>query len=437
MLRRSHPAAPMTHLKIPPLATLWVAACCLACRTAAVQAQPAESADAQSAAEDTSPERLTQRLEAAKQARLDVELKTGKSFLRCKLLSVTRDPQGRPKTLKIQDANQGRTITVSFASIRSLSIDREMVYEAAKPDRRSGKEAAATKQARAAAEEDAKWLAVARENKVPVWENLSPQEHAAAVKEHEQMIAKIKQLIPGMELYETHDFMFLSNMPRNQVIPYATSLDKMHDMMCGMYRIKKGATIWRGKCLVVAFMQESQFQAFEAQFFQVRSIEGVYGLCHQSGTGRVVISCYRGHDPNDFGQMLVHETSHGFVFRYRTMVEMPSWVNEGMAEWIGQALVPTSTTVQRKEKQAFQLMQASRSLNGLFSANPIQGVHYGMASSLTGFLIGIDKRKYADFIDGIKQGKTWEQSLKDSYQSTPNQLVAAYGRAIGIPDLQP
>jgi len=266
---------------------------------------------------------------------------------------------------------------------------------------------------------------------------LENEAHEAAIEEHKQMIAKVKELIPGMELYETHEFMFLSNMPRNQVIPYATSLDKMYDLMCTMYRIKKGTPIWRGKCLVVAFLNQAEFQAFEAKFFQAGSVEGIYGLCHQSGTGRVVISCYRGNDPNNFGQMLVHETSHGFIFRYRTLHEIPSWVNEGMAEWIGQALVPANTAVKMKERQALQLMQATGSLNGLFSADPIQGVHYGMASSLTSFLIQTDRKKYADFVDGIKQGIPWEESLKQAYKSTPEQLVSAYGRAIGIPGLQP
>ena len=36
-------------------------------------------------------------------------------------------------------------------------------------------------------------------------------------------------------------------------------------------------------------------------------------LSHLQTNGDVIISCFRGNDPNDFGQMLVHETSHGFI----------------------------------------------------------------------------------------------------------------------------
>ena len=395
------------------------------------------AADPPSAKSPTDQVKLAERLEASKDARLDVELKTGRSFLRSKLLSLVKGAQGGPKTLRIQDGETGKTISIGFSSIRTLAVDRETIYEAKKSGKLTPREAATAKKDQAAAEANVEWRAKAEENGVRLWQELKKEEHAAAVDEHREMIARVKKLVPGMELYETHEFLFCSNMPRNQVIPYAASLDKMHDLMCTMYRIKKGTPIWRGKCLVMAFLEQPQFQIFESEFFQSGAIEGVYGLCHQSSTGRVVISCYRGDNANDFGQMLVHETSHGFIHRYRSMVAMPSWVNEGMAEWIGQALVPGSTAVRRKEQRALQLMQTTRSLNGLFSATPIQGIHYGMAASLTSFLIQTDKRKYADFIDGVKQGMTWEESLSAAYKSTPEQLIAAYGRALGIPDLRP
>ena len=246
-------------------------------------------------------------------------------------------------------------------------------------------------------------------------------------------------MYPDMEVYETSEFTFCSNIPRNQVGPYIASLDRMYDMLSTMYGIKKGTPIWRGKCLVVAFIQQSQFAEFERKFFQYVPPEAVYGLCHEIPTGRVVMSCYRGNDRNDFAHMLVHETSHGFNFRYRTQQHLPSWVDEGMAEWIGETLVRTSTAVQRSEQASLRGMQATHSMQGVLDAKRIIDVphSYGMASSLTTFLVKADQKKYVDFINGIKEGKTWQDSLKDSYHATVEQLVTAYGRSIGIPDLQP
>ena len=43
----------------------------------------------------------------------------------------------------------------------------------------------------------------------------------------------------------------------------------------------------------------------------------------------------------------------------------------------------------------------------------------------------------ASFIEGIKLGLSWEDSLKKAYGLTPAELAQVYGQSIGIPDLKP
>src|SRR5262249_9174659 len=81
----------------------------------------------------------------------------------------------------------------------------------------------------------------------------------------------------------------------------------------------------------------------------------------------------RGNDPNDFGQMLVHETSHGFIHRYKTKAQLPNWVDEGMADLIGAEMVPASTAVRNREIKAIQQMAEQRSLGGMLKAERIDG----------------------------------------------------------------
>ena len=52
-------------------------------------------------------------------------------------------------------------------------------------------------------------------------------------------------------------------------------------------------------------------------------------------------------------------------------------------------------------------------------------------------MIRTNRKAYVQFIEGMKEGMTWEESLQASYGSSPEQLVAAYGQAIGVPDLRP
>ncbi len=65
--------------------------------------------------------------------------------------------------------------------------------------------------------------------------------------------------------------------------------------------------------------------------------------------------------------MLVHETSHGFIHRYKTKAQLPNWVDEGMADLIGAEMVPASNAVRNRELKALQQLAEQRSLGGMLS----------------------------------------------------------------------
>jgi hypothetical protein len=135
--------------------------------------------------------------------------------------------------------------------------------------------------------------------------------------------------------------------------------------------------------------------------------------------------------------MLIHETSHGFIHRYKTKARLPSWVNEGMAELIGAEMVPRSTSVAKRERQALRHLRQDPSLAGFFSADPIRGWQYGVASSMNRFLLQSDRQAYVRLIEGLKEGLKWNEALQEAYGGTPEELVSRYGRWIGVPGLTP
>jgi hypothetical protein len=47
-----------------------------------------------------------------------------------------------------------------------------------------------------------------------------------------------------------------------------------------------------------------------------------------------------------------------------------------------------------------------------------------------------DRKKFAAFVRGIKEGMTVEESLRETFDATPDELLAAYGRAVGVPGLK-
>jgi hypothetical protein len=289
-----------------------------------------------------------------------------------------------------------------------------------------------------------KWLERLKEHDVEPWpENETDEEHAAALKKSREMIDEVKSLYPGSQLYETKYFLFVSNIPAQQVTPYAASLDRMYEWMSRLYGVARDHKVWLGgKAPIFAFLDKEQFDDFEEHFFpetgkQIHELANVYGLSHLDKNGEVVISCYRGNDPNDFGQMIVHETSHGFIHRYKSKAQLPNWVDEGMADLIGAEMVPASTAVRNRELRAIQQLAQQHSLGGMLSADRIDGWQYGAASNLNRFLLQSNRQNYVRFIEALKEGMKWEEAIHEAYRSTPEEMLSEYGRMIHVPDLRP
>jgi hypothetical protein len=289
-----------------------------------------------------------------------------------------------------------------------------------------------------------KWLDKLESRKVEAWpENETDAEHAAALKKSREMADEVISLFPNTQLDETKHFLFVTNIPPQQIAPYVASLDRMYDFMSHLYGVRRDHKVWLGgKALIFAFLEKEQFDAFEERFFPeaqetVHALGNVYALSHLSKTGEVVIACYRGNNPNDFGQMIVHETSHGFIHRYKTKAALPNWVDEGMADLIGAEMVPASAVVNGRELKAVQQLAQQRSLGGMLSAERVDGWQYGVASNLNRFLLQANRQQYVRFIESLKEGMKWDEALKDAYHSTPEEMLAQYGRWINVPDLRP
>lgn len=292
--------------------------------------------------------------------------------------------------------------------------------------------------------ERAAWLARLEARNVEPWPDTeSDDDHAIALAKSREMIEEVISERPGTELHETEHFLFASNMPREQVAPYVAYLDKMYSWMCRLYGVPNGQKVWLGgKAPIFAFVEREQFEAFEEKYFpdarqQLGTLTNIYGLCHLSEGGEVVIACYRGDDPHDFGQMLVHETSHGFIHRYKSKAQLPNWVDEGMADLIGAEMVPAAKTVKSRELKAVAQLAQQPTLGGMLTTPRIQASQYGMAANLNRFLLQSNRQSYVRFVECMKEGMKWEEALRDAYGSTPEEMLAHYARWIGVAEVRP
>ena len=365
-----------------------------------------------------------------------VELSTGARFVRPTLQGMSTR-LGEITALRLVPEGLTGVKSIRLGGISRIMAGREVLYEA--PERGNGRSTTFARRQRERYEVELRDAAERmRAHGVEPWPELTSEQHAAEVESLKAFVQQVRGSFPAVELVETHEFLVATDIIPEQVAPFVASLDSMHDFLCTLYGIPQGEPVWKGKCLVFAFAREDDFLAFEGRFMQTQP-QGVHGLCHQRSDGRVVMACYRGNDPAAFAHMLVHETSHGFNHRWLSPARVPSWLNEGLAEWVGSQVVPGSGQVRAKEFSAFEAMRAGGRVGENFfddeRESRIAPLQYGVASSLVRFLVSRDRKRFAQFVQMVKEGSSAEDALAATYRATLDELLVVYGRAIGVPNL--
>lgn len=231
---------------------------------------------------------------------------------------------------------------------------------------------------------------------------------------------------------ETEYFSFVTDLTPAEADGYIVYLDAMYAELCKAFGLPPEKNIWAGKCVVFAFRSKQTYLAFEAEVMKVSStaIANTQGLCHQNSDGTVIFAGYKG-DNNFFGHVLVHETSHGFVHRYLSSARAPSWLNEGMADWLAEKVVKGQKIKNRQRMSAAQVKKKG-DWGGVLTIERITGEQYGICSVLVEILVARDKGKgrFKDFIDSIKEGQSAQQSLKEHFGITYAELKGIYGQTI-------
>lgn len=263
------------------------------------------------------------------------------------------------------------------------------------------------------------------------WEPLSESDHKKFMVKHREFLDKVEKTMIGHQfrLVETEYFLFCTDLQPADVDGYIVYLDAMYKELCKAFGLSPEKNIWCGKCVVVAFQREQDYLQFETTVMKNNNARGSQGLCHQARDGTVIFSGFKG-DNGFFGHVLVHETAHGFVHRYMTTARAPSWLNEGMSDWLANFIVGGDKIALRQKRSA-QLIMRQGGWGDFLSAEQIDGDYYGSASTLVEILLALDKGKqFKQFFDGIKEGKPADESLKDSFAISYEDLKILYAQRI-------
>ena len=193
-----------------------------------------------------------------------------------------------------------------------------------------------------------------------LWKHLTVKQEEKFLYNQARFIKDAKAKLPGVDFrqVETKYFSFVTDLGPAEADGYIAYLDEMYAELCKAFGLPPEKNIWAGKCVVFAFRAKETYVDFEAKVMSANPavVANTQGLCHQNSDGNVIFAGYKG--KNDFfGHVLVHETSHGFVHRYLSSARAPSWLNEGMADWLADKVVGGTKIKVRQRKSAAQVKQ--------------------------------------------------------------------------------
>lgn len=264
-----------------------------------------------------------------------------------------------------------------------------------------------------------------------LWEPLSESEQNHFLEMQSTFLKNVQKEMPHVRfrLIDTQFFTVFTDITPDQVNGYLENLDAMYGELCGAFGVSVQKNVWCGKCVVVIFQNRTDYMLYEAQVMGVKNpaiLTGSAGLCHMFGNGEVKFAGFLGDNGGYFGNTLIHETTHGFIHRYLSSAFVDSWLNEGMAEWVADAIMKNDK-IARRQKQSAQVVMAAGGWGDFLQAGQISGQHYGTASTLVDILLDRNKDgQFRQFIREIKEGKPIEFSLKDTFGLTFKDLEKLY-----------
>ena len=224
--------------------------------------------------------------------------------------------------------------------------------------------AAADDNARRKANE-AKRAAYFKKTGVWLWPEVTAKDQEEGLAKQKDLLRKVDKRFASlhMQLYETQYFLFFTDLPPQWVKVYTSCLDTMYSQLCTAYAVKDKDRVWLGKLPVIAFSDSASFEECEKAFFD-HPVNGkvVQGLAHLAANGEVAVTCHCGKDPYYFAGVLVHETTHGFNHRHLSAVQLPSWLDEGIADWTAMNVVHKNTAILRKVQVGLGAGEATRQL---------------------------------------------------------------------------
>lgn len=277
---------------------------------------------------------------------------------------------------------------------------------------------------------------------VPSWPIASDADRAKALDEAK---AEAERALDKVHLrwrpYESEFWVIYANLSRGDAQELGRRMDNMYRKVAEMFALPKGLNLFEGKGVCIVSPDETVFRAIEQAAFGGAPPEGCIGLCHMQGP-KVIVNAWQSPHDDQFMATLVHEATHGIMYRYGSPQRLPIWAEEGYAEFVAARSFDSSPvdagiapgagrpgTLGRRP-QGLDFIRGGNATLPYFRTSGTDGIWPG--PDAVGYSIGyltvclmIDQKgsAFGEWVKDVKRGIPWEQALKSRFGTDAVQLA--------------
>lgn len=248
------------------------------------------------------------------------------------------------------------------------------------------------------------------------------------------------KIAPTMHLVETEHFLIFSTWNRSNDQALRNVCEDMYQKLAAQFRVVPSESVWVGKCPIYIFWKAVDYLQFSTDID--KSLERREDLQHAAGyhssrgnfsyivlNGAEKLGKDRERAIQQFYGLLVHEGTHAFMNRYISARRLPTWVEEGFADYMAATLVPQSGANRKHVVETRRALDRGGDLFEILDRKTLSSAEYGVAQSLVRHLISVNPVAFHRFVVLLKQGKSENEALTEAYRANRQDLIRHWAAA--------
>jgi len=261
----------------------------------------------------------------------------------------------------------------------------------------------------------------------------------AIVLEQQKRLETINaKLGTSLIMIETPHFLIFSDADKPTTRNFIQWCEPLYAALSSQFGVGPKDRAWDGKCILLLFKRNEDFAAYARDFDEYSTPENCGGYFSSEGylpTGprltHIVIPIDKTGSPLRQQEVFVHEGTHAFFHAYCGDIDLPYWLDEGLAEYMTALNNPAMRG--KKRWPAVNVARSGRSVKHVIGGQAgakLVYEDYAVAYTLVDCLISADRVRFRKFVDLLKEKKSQEEALNAAYGFGTEELEKRWRQAL-------